>query len=177
MKIYITIFAIFNIFCNFNLYSNDELNDSPYINSIDILLRNKPGLQIGGYGEVHFNQPLNSKKQSSTFDAHRLVMFLGYNFSRNTQIISEIEFEHANEIWIEQLFLQQRLHKYINLRAGLMLIPMGIINEYHEPTTFNGIAQGLTVDLIADYFIKNNINDFLIEIGGEIRCLGLDSNH
>ena len=29
----------------------------------------------------------------------------------------------------------------LNLRGGLMLIPMGIVNEYHEPTTFNGVER------------------------------------
>jgi hypothetical protein len=76
-----------------------------------------------------------------TLDAHRLVMFLGYNFSDKTQFVSEIEFEYAKELWVEQMFLQHKLNKYINFRAGILLIPMGIINEYHEPTTFNGVER------------------------------------
>ena len=68
-------------------------------------------------------------------------MFLGYNFSKKTQFVSEIEFEYAKEVWIEQAFLQHRINNFINFRAGLLLVPMGIINEYHEPTTFNGVER------------------------------------
>ncbi len=113
-----------------------------YINSAEKMLNKNKGLGIGGYGEVHFNQPLNENiRDAATLDVHRLVMFLGYNFTKKTQFVSEIEFEHANEIWIEQAFIQHKLHKYVNLRAGLLLVPMGIVNEYHEPTTFNGVER------------------------------------
>lgn len=106
------------------------------------MLANDGKLNIGGYGEVHYNQPLSkNQKELGTLDVHRMVMFLGYNFSKKTQFISEIEFEYAKELWVEQAFLQHRINKYINLRAGLLIVPMGIINEYHEPTTFNGVER------------------------------------
>jgi hypothetical protein len=113
-----------------------------YLNTVETMLQKDGNLLLGGYGEVHYNQPLdNDTKELGVLDVHRIVMFLGYNFSAGTQFVSEIEFEHANEIWIEQAFLQHRVNKYINLRAGLLLIPMGIINEYHEPPTFNGVER------------------------------------
>ncbi len=113
-----------------------------YANSVETMLNDDGKLGIGGYGEVHYNQPLSpDMKETGTVDLHRLVMFLGYNFTKNTQFISEIEFEYAKELWIEQAFLQHKISKYINLRAGLMLVPMGIINEYHEPVTFNGVER------------------------------------
>jgi hypothetical protein len=113
-----------------------------YLNSAEMLLRKDGKLLIGGYGEVHYNQPLTKgQKELGTLDVHRLVMFLGYNFSKKTQFISEIEIEYAKEVWVEQAFLQHKLNQYINLKAGLMLVPMGIINEYHEPTTFNGVER------------------------------------
>jgi len=113
-----------------------------YLNSAELMLKNDGKLNIGGYGEVHYNQPLSkNQKEPGTIDVHRIVMFLGYNFSKKTQFVSEIEFEHARELWIEQAFLQHRITKSINLRAGLLLVPMGIINEYHEPTTFNGVER------------------------------------
>lgn len=119
-------------------------NDSSslYINSVDNILKSNTRLGIGGYGEVHYNQPLaRNTFQQGTLDVHRLVMFLGYNYSRKTQFVSEIEFEHAKELWVEQAFIQHKLFRNINLRAGLMLVPMGIINEYHEPVTFNGVER------------------------------------
>ncbi len=113
-----------------------------YLNSAEIMLRNDGKLNIGGYGEVHYNQPLSkNQKELGTLDVHRIVMFLGYNFSKKTQFVTEIEFEYAKELWVEQAFLQHRITKSVNLRAGLLLVPMGIINEYHEPTTFNGVER------------------------------------
>lgn len=121
-----------------------------YTNSVEKMLNDKPGLGIGGYGEVHYNQPINNNtKDLGTLDVHRMVMFLGYNFSNKTQFVSEIEFEHAKELWLEQMFLQYKINKFLNFRAGLLLIPMGIINEYHEPTTFNGVERPIIDNKIA----------------------------
>ncbi len=117
---------------------------SQYLNSADLMLRNNSRLNLGGYGEVHFNKPFTkNQRELGTLDVHRLVMFLGYNFTSKTQFVTEIEFEYAKELWIEQAFLQQKLNKYLNFRAGLLLVPVGIINEYHEPTTFNGVERPL----------------------------------
>ena len=119
-----------------------DITGSEYLNSAEIMLMNNSRLNIGGYGEVHFNQPVNrGQKDLGTLDVHRIVMFLGYNFSSKTQFVSEIEFEYAKELWVEQAFLQHRITRQINFRAGLLLVPMGIINEYHEPTTFNGVER------------------------------------
>lgn len=113
-----------------------------YMNSAELMLSDNTGLTIGGYGEVHFNKPFaNGQEDLSALDVHRVVMFLGYNFSGRTQFVSEIEFEHAKELWVEQAFLQHRINRHINFRAGLLLVPMGIVNEYHEPTTFNGVER------------------------------------
>lgn len=121
-----------------------------YSNSTETLLNSDGKLSIGGYGEVHFNQPITkNQKELGTVDLHRMVMFLGYNFSKSTQFVSEIEFEYAKELWVEQAFLQQRINKFINFRAGLMLVPMGIVNEYHEPTTFNGVERPIIDNRIA----------------------------
>ena len=113
-----------------------------YMNSADRLLQTNGNLMIGGYGEVSYNQPLNADKSyNGKMDVQRMVMLLGYNFSPKTQFISEIEYEHVIEVYVEQAFLQHKINNYLNFRAGLMLIPMGIINEYHEPTTFNGVKR------------------------------------
>jgi len=117
---------------------------APYTNTAEQMLSNSGKLNIGGYAEAHFNQPFgNDQKELGTADLHRMVMFLGYNFSKNTSFVSEIEFEYAKELWVEQAFLQHKLNKYMNLRAGLIIVPMGIINEYHEPVTFNGVERPL----------------------------------
>lgn len=115
-----------------------------YQNTADRLLGYDRKLTIGGYGEVHYNQPLSSeKKQNGTLDVHRIVLLVGYNFNERVKFVSEIEFEHVSEVYVEQAFIQYKINKSINFRGGLMLIPMGIINEYHEPTTFNGVERPL----------------------------------
>jgi len=119
-------------------------NNGFNLNTAQRLLQSNKVLTIGGYGEVHYNQPLNSDIRSNgTLDVHRVVILIGYNFNERTQFVSEIEYEHVSEVYIEQAFLQYKLNNSINFRGGLMLIPMGIINEYHEPTTFNGVERPL----------------------------------
>ncbi len=121
--------------------SSDSISNI-YKSTVNKMLEEKPGLTLGGYGEVHYNQPMNGNvKESGTLDVHRIVMFLGYNFSSKTQFVTEIEFEYAKELWVEQAFIQHQFNPHLNFRAGLLLIPMGIINEYHEPTTFNGVER------------------------------------
>ena len=124
-----------------NAQNKDSLNNK-YQNTADVLLSSDGKLMIGGYGEVHYNQPISSTiKSNGTLDVHRMVMFLGYNFNSRTQFISEFEYEHVGEVFVEQAFLQHKVNSFLNLRAGLLLIPMGIVNEYHEPTTFNGVER------------------------------------
>jgi hypothetical protein len=96
------------------------------------------GITVGGYAEVDYNQPEGANGE---LDVHRLVMLLGYKFSDKVQFVTEIEYEHVKEVYIEQAFLNYSLNDNVNLRGGLMLVPMGIVNEYHEPTTFNGVER------------------------------------
>lgn len=124
--------------------TTDSLPGNLYFNIADRLLHTDGNLKIGGYGGVHYNQPLDSEvRQNGKMDVHRFIMLLGYSFSNRTQFISEIEFEHVKEVYIEQAFLQHKINNYINFRAGLLLTPMGITNEYHEPTMFRGVERPL----------------------------------
>ena len=95
-------------------------------------------LTIGGYGEVQYVQP---EGQDGELNLERMVLFLGYKFNDRVQFVTEIEIEDAKEVETEQAFLQYNLNSNMNLRGGLMLVPMGIVNEYHEPTTFNGVIR------------------------------------
>lgn len=96
------------------------------------------GVTIGGYGEITYNQPENSNGE---LDVQRLVLLLGYKFSDKVQFVTEVEFEHVKEVYIEQAFVNYNVADNFNVRGGLMLVPMGIVNEYHEPTTFNGTER------------------------------------
>lgn len=113
------------------------------------------GLSIGGYGEaVYTNNTTAQRKpgeertdKTDQFDAERLVLYVGYKFTDNIILNNEIEFEHATtgegdeekgEVSVEFSQLDFLLHPMANVRAGLLLMPMGFINEVHEPLYFHG---------------------------------------
>lgn len=113
-------------------------------------------VSIGGYGELNY---LNFSKRRqdagpggarSRADALRAVLYVGYKFNDWILYNSEFEFEHAGsgegaetrgEISVEQAYLDFKLSEPVGIRAGLVLVPMGIINETHEPTTFHGVNR------------------------------------
>lgn len=106
------------------------------------------GLSVGGYGEAMYTNYAGDKgAKKDTFDLLRAVLYVGYKFNDWIILNNEIEFEHAStgegseekgEVSVEFSQLDFLLHPAANIRAGLMLAPMGFINEMHEPTTFHG---------------------------------------
>ena len=127
---------------NQNTTAADSLAQSLQINGYQRILSNLSGIPqgvtIGGYGEVLYNQPNNLNGE---LDVQRLVMLFGYKFDDRVQFVTEIEYEHVKEVYIEQAFVNYSIANAVNIRAGLMLVPMGIVNEFHEPTTFNGVER------------------------------------
>lgn len=100
---------------------------------------------IGGYGELTLNAPAIGP---SVIDLRRLVLFVGHNFNERIRFYSELEVEHAvasstdqGEFEVEQAYLDGLFSRHFNLRAGLIIMPVGIINVYHEPPTFNGVDR------------------------------------
>ncbi len=103
---------------------------------------NQKKLHFGGYGQIDYNQPIDKEfRQNGKLDVHRLILFAGYQFNLKTKFITEIEFEHVSEVYIEQAYLNYQLLDNMSVKGGLVLIPMGIINEYHEPPSFNGVER------------------------------------
>lgn len=100
---------------------------------------------LGGYGEMHAN--FGESDEPDKFDIHRLVLYLGYDFSDWIKFHSETEIEHAfvsdgdGEISIEQAYVDLLLSDSFNVRFGRILTPLGIINKTHEPPTFNGVER------------------------------------
>ena len=114
------------------------------INSATKILQTskQTGVTLGGYAQLDYNQSFGGGvKHNGTMDVHRLVLLFGYKFSDKTSFVSELEVEHVNEFFVEQAFLNHSINSKLNIRAGLMLIPMGIVNEYHEPPTYNGVER------------------------------------
>ena len=137
-KVIILLFIALSI----NSFAQTESANNGTQTLAEELMSRESNLTIGGYAQVDYNQALESGiRNNGTLDVHRLVMLFGYKFNSKTNFVTEIEYEHVKEVYIEQAFLNYKINDFINLRAGLMLIPMGIINEYHEPTTFNGVER------------------------------------
>ena len=95
--------------------------------------RETSGLSIGGYGEFLLEAPSGDP---DTFDALRAVTYIGYKFDEHWVINSEIEIEHTNEIGLEFCYVDYRANDSFGARGGLLLVPMGLVNELHEPTAF-----------------------------------------
>ena len=100
------------------------------------------GLSVGGYGEALYTNEV-SDDNDDRFDFVRFVTYLGYKFTDKIILNTEIEFEHATtgkegSVSVEFATLDFLLHDAANLRAGLVLVPMGFINEMHEPVTYFG---------------------------------------
>ena len=111
-------------------------------NTAQKIIGSNQGLHIGGYGQIDYNRTINDDlNYNAKLDVHRLVTFLGYNFNDKTSFVSELEFEHVVEVYVEQAFLSHIIRDNFSINAGLMLIPMGIQNLYHEPPTFNGVER------------------------------------
>lgn len=100
---------------------------------------------FGSYGEAHFN----TGDVADKFDIHRLVLFTGYEFSNRFRFVSELELEHLYsnhpgtdiEWELEQAYFELDLGSNYHFQAGAFLVPLGITNETHEPTTFYGVER------------------------------------
>jgi hypothetical protein len=105
---------------------------------------------IGGYGEVHYTNATGPDTPGQV-DVKRFVVFLAHSFNERVAFRSELEVEDTKveggkaggEVALEQLYLDYRFSPAFTLRAGLVLPPIGIINETHEPPTFNGVDRPL----------------------------------
>lgn len=103
---------------------------------------------IGGYGEVHFTNASGPGTPPEVNFA-RFVVYLAHGFDDRLTFRSELEVEDAKiegggtggEVALEQAYLDYRLTDWLTIRTGLVLVPVGIINETHEPPTFNGVAR------------------------------------
>lgn len=100
------------------------------------------GLSIGGYGEVIYSNFQESSKKDIA-DTQRFILYGGYKYNDRIIMNTELEFEHGGEsdVFVEFSYLDFLLSSTFNLRAGLILVPIGIINEYHEPTVFHGVLR------------------------------------
>lgn len=114
---------------------------------------------VGGYGELHYNNLKNDTNGESLneIDFHRFVLFFGHEFNDDIRFFSELEIEHSGvqdedppgssafdgAVELEQAYLDLDINDNHTARAGLFLVPAGILNETHEPNTFYGVERNL----------------------------------
>jgi predicted porin len=107
---------------------------------------------IGGYGELHYN---NVEGSDDEIDLHRFVLFLGHEFNDDIRFFSEFEVEHSlagegknGEVEIEQAYIEFDIRDGLQAKGGLFLLPVGILNETHEPNTFYGVERNNVENII-----------------------------
>lgn len=115
------------------------------------------GFSIGGYGEAFYRKDVGDKTRSDrdTADFLRFVLYTGYKFSDWILFNAELEFEHATtsstdsagggsvsvEFAYLDFLLSEKFNIPLNVRMGMLLVPLGIVNELHEPVFFNGVER------------------------------------
>lgn len=100
---------------------------------------------VGGYGELHWNF---YEEAGDMVDFHRFVVFLNHEFNDWISLFSEVELEHSlsgdgkpGEVELEQAFIRMEWKDNFSTDAGLFIMPVGMLNEIHEPNTFYGVER------------------------------------
>ena len=112
------------------------------------------GVSVGGYGEVVYHNYAAEREDDApagardVIDALRGILYVGYKFNDKLLLNTEIEIEHVDEVFLEFAYLDYRFSDAIGARAGLLLAPLGLINELHEPPVFLGTSRPLTESVI-----------------------------
>lgn len=112
------------------------------------IYRTERGLSVGGYGEAVY-QKFDDERDDGTAsgrldqaDLLRAVLYFGYKWNDRLLWNAEVEYEHGGEeVGVEFAYLDALYRPQANLRAGLVLVPMGFVNELHEPTVFRGVRR------------------------------------
>jgi hypothetical protein len=102
---------------------------------------------FSGYGEVNYNHPVRNASGAQT-DLRRAVIGIQHRFDDKTKVVAEFEWEHAiasatdsGESAIEQLYIERELGAGLRGKAGLYLMPVGLLNQNHEPTAYYGVER------------------------------------
>ena len=112
---------------------------------------------IGGYGELHYNNldADDPTRDVEEIDFHRFVLFFSHEFSDRVKFFSELELEHSlagdgapGEVELEQAYIDFALTDTLSAKTGLFLLPLGILNETHEPPTFYGVERNSIENVI-----------------------------
>ena len=102
---------------------------------------------LSSYGEVNYSRPHNDASAART-DVARAVIGITHRFDERTKMVAEFEWEHAvtsatdsGEAAVEQLYVEREFGNGLRAKAGLFLIPAGLLNTNHEPTAYYGVQR------------------------------------
>ncbi len=102
---------------------------------------------VSAYGEIGYSHPTKSPSDTHV-DAQRAVLGLQHRFDDRTKVIAEFEWEHAiasagdrGDAEVEQLWIEREFANGLRGRAGLFLMPVGLVNPNHEPTAYHGVFR------------------------------------
>jgi hypothetical protein len=111
-----------------NILNMDALYNRPTLNI------NKTPISIGGYVEMNWQKmTTDGVSEGHQFQARRLSIFISSAISKRVKFLSEIEFEDGGkEIAIEFASIDVELDPLLNLRAGIILNPIGAFNQNHD---------------------------------------------
>lgn len=112
----------------------------------------RSGVSLGGYGEMLYENVAGTNESGAAVSAKdqidflRAIVYFGYKFNDRILFNSETEFEHAStgkngEVSVEFASLDFLIRDSFNVRAGMVLVPMGFVNELHEPPIFLGARR------------------------------------
>ncbi len=118
------------------------------------------GVSIAGYGEALLENYADSSGKTTQFDYLRAILYAGYRFNDRFLFNSEIEVEHAKEIFVEFAYVDYQATDNFGLRGGMLLVPMGLVNEFHEPTVFLGAERPVTENRIIPSTWRENGGGF-----------------
>lgn len=109
--------------------------------------RDEPATVLTSYGEVDYTRPTKAARDAE-IDLRRFVLGLQHRFDSKTRLVAELEVEHAvssaddpGEVALEQAYVERELAPRLAARAGLFLMPAGMLNESHEPTSYYGVRR------------------------------------
>lgn len=107
----------------------------------------QPATVFTSYGEINFSF-YDRDASHNTGDVARFVLGMQHRFDDKTKMVGELEWEHAvssatdkGEVEVEQAYIERQFNPDWAGRAGLFLMPVGLLNENHEPTAYYGVYR------------------------------------
>ena len=147
----------------------DKPSAAPVVAAVETPSTNAPATQLSAYGEINYSRP---SRDSSATQANitRFVIGHQHRFDEKTKVVAELEVENAvvsatdrGEVAVEQVYVEHRLNQTYGARAGLLLMPIGMVNQTHEPHTFFGVNRPLVETAI----IPSTLREVGLQVFGE----------